>query len=42
VEDKLQAITERDRGMLLGGRGEVATERSSGVEWGAASLSLGA
>ena len=41
MEDKLRAISERDRGILLGGRGEVATEQSSGVEWGAASLSLG-
>jgi hypothetical protein len=42
VEDKLRTITERDHGRLLGGRSEVETERSSGVEWGAASLALGA
>lgn len=42
MEDKLRAITERDRGMLLGGHSEGEPERSSGVEWGAASLALGA
>lgn len=41
MDDKLRAITERDRGMLLGGRSEVDLERSSSVEWGAASLALG-
>lgn len=42
MEDKFRAITDRDHGMPVGGRGEGEPERSSSVEWGAASLALGA
>ena len=41
MDDKIRAVSERDRNLLLGESAESATERNAGVEWGAASLALG-
>ncbi len=41
MDDNLRAISEQDHKLLMGGGDEAAPRRNSGVEWGAASLSLG-
>ncbi len=41
MSDNIRGLSERDRNILLSGPESSAIEGSSGVEWGAASLSLG-